>query len=444
MARQVCAVLLAATFERARAGGVLRSLVLLLTIAGAAAPAAAQAPSCTPLQQNMFVRDVMTDLYLWYREVPAVSVTAYDTPEAYLEAVRYRPLDRTFSYITSREASDAFFSDSQFIGFGFSMSLNGSELRVTEVYPESPAKEIDLARGARILEINGRAVAELVRTGEIDDAFGASEIGVAVDLLFERGPVATRARMVKRLVTIPTVSETRVITFDGRKVGYVFFRNFVEPSHEALDRAFAELRAAQITELVLDLRYNGGGLVPVAQHLASLIGGVRANGQVFAEYFHNDRYPDLNRVTRFDQRPEALTLDRVIVVTTRASASASELVINSLRPFMPVWIIGDRTYGKPVGQYGIPFCDKVFAPVSFTIRNADGQGDFFEGLQPNCRAADDVEHQIGDPLEGSLREALTVIATGQCSRPAATPSAAPRRVPAFPAATGWQALVGAH
>ena len=111
---------------------------------------------------------------------------------------------------------------------------------------------------------------------------------------------------------------------------------------------------------------------------------------------------------------------------------------------MPVWIIGDRTYGKPVGQYGIPFCDKVLAPVSFTLRNADGQGDFFEGLQPNCRAADDVEHQLGDPLEGSLREALTVIATGQCSTAAAIPSASSRRVPALPAETGWQAQVGAH
>lgn len=427
----------------------LRSLVLLLAIAGAAAPAAAQGRSCTPLQQNMYVRDVMTDLYLWYREVPAVSVTAYDTPEAYLEAVRYRPLDRTFSYITSREANDAFYSDSQFIGFGFSTSLSaaaeGSDLRVTQVFPDSPAQEANLARGARILEINGRTVADLVTSGELGGAFGASEIGVAGDIVFERDGVAIRGRMVKRLVTIPTVSVTRVITVDGRKVGYIFFRNFVEPSHEALDRAFAELRAAQVTELVLDLRYNGGGLVNVAQHLASLVGGVRANGQVFAESFHNDRYTARNHVTRFDPRTEALTLDRLIVVTTRASASASELVINSLRPFMPVWIIGDRTYGKPVGQYGIPFCDKVLAPVSFTLRNADGQGDFFEGLQPNCPAADDVEHQLGDPLEGSLREALDVIATGECSPTAAAmPSASSRRIPAIPAGTSWQALVGAH
>ena len=420
-------------------------LVLLLAIAGAAAPAAAQGRSCSALQQNVSVRNVMTDRYLWYRDVPDVDLTAYASPEAYLDAVRYRPLDGTFSYITSRAANDAFYSDSQFIGFGFSTSLNGIELRVTQVFPESPAQDMGLSRGARIMQINGRTVADLVRSGEIGSAFGAGEIGVAADVLFERDGVAAHGRMVKRLVTIPTVSETRVITIGGRKVGYVFFRNFVGPSREALDRAFAELRAAQVTELVLDLRYNGGGLITVAQHLASLIGGTRTDGQVFTEYFHNDRNAAWNTVTRFTLPSAALTLDRLIVVTTRASASASELIINSLRPFMPVWIIGGRTYGKPVGQYSTPFCDKVLAAVSFTLRNADGQGDFFDGLEPNCLAADDVENQLGDPLEASLNEALTVIATGQCSPAAAPmPYASPRRGPALPAGTGWQALVGAH
>ncbi len=420
-------------------------ILLLFAIAGAAAPAAAQGRSCSSLRQNVYVRDVMTDDYLWYREVPKVNLAAYSTAEAYLEAVRYRPLDQTFSYITSRQANDAFYADSQYIGVGFATSLNGSELRVTQVFPGSPADEIHVARGARILEINGRAVAELVSSGEIGGAFGAGEIGLGIDMVFEQDGVATRVRMVKRLVTIPTVSETRVFTVDGRKVGYIFFRNFVEPSHEALDRAFAQLRAAQVTELVLDLRYNGGGLVDVAQHLASLIGGTTTDGYVFAEYFHNDRNASWNRVTRFDRRSAALTLDRVVVVTTRASASASELVINSLRPFMPVWIVGDRTYGKPVGQYSTPFCNNVLAAVSFTLRNADGQGDYFDGLQPHCRAADDVEHQLGDHLEGSLKEALTVIATGRCSPAAtATPSASSRRVVALPAETGWQALVGAH
>ena len=87
---------------------------------------------------------------------------------------------------------------------------------------------------------------------------------------------------------------------------------------------------------------------------------------------------------RFETQPGALTLDRLVVITTQASASASELVINSLRPFIPVVIVGDRTYGKPVGQYAIPFCDKILAPVSFQLRNANGEGDFFDGLPPTA------------------------------------------------------------
>jgi C-terminal processing protease CtpA/Prc len=246
-------------------------------------------------------------------------------------------------------------------------------------------------------------------------------------------------------VTIPTVSLTRVYEVAGRRVGYIFFRNFVEPSYEALNGAFSELRDRGVTELVLDLRYNGGGLVDVAQHLASLIGGVRTEGQVFAEYFHNDKNASRNEILRFEPKPNALTIERVVVVTTRASASASELVINALMPFMPVLVIGDRTYGKPVGQYGLTFCDKVLAPVAFQLRNANGQGDYFDGFQPNCVAPDDLDHDIGDALEGSLKEAFTVIATGQCSE-APVESLTKRRAPLEDAAraSGWQAVVGAH
>ena len=89
--------------------------------------------------------------------------------------------------------------------------------------------------------------------------------------------------------------------------------------------------------------------------------------------------------------------DRLIVITTGSSASASELVINALRPFMPVILIGDRTYGKPVGQRVFTFCDKALAPVSFVLRNANGEGDFFGGFAPTCRAADDVNFSSGIP-----------------------------------------------
>jgi carboxyl-terminal processing protease len=422
--------------------------LLALTVLGAApSPARAQTSpiSCTTSGKNVYVRDVMTDLYLWYSQMPNVNPTSYASPEAYLDAVRYRTLDSTFSYITSRAANDAFYSDSQFIGIGLSTALNGVEMRVLQVFADSPASEAGLSRGDRILEIGGQQVTALVSSGQIGSAFGPSEIGAETDLVFvNQAGTRREAHLIKRLVTIPTVSLTHVYNIGGRRVGYIFFRNFVTPSFEALDQAFAELSAAGVDDLVLDLRYNGGGLVSVAQHLASYIGGVITEGQVFAEYFHNDKNTFRNRTIRFENKPVRLTLDRLIVVTTGGSASASELVINALRPFMPVIVIGGRTYGKPVGQYGIEFCDKLLAPVSFALRNANGQGDFFEGFAPDCAAPDDADHQLGDPEEGSLKEALTFATTGACSPRPLTSQRNTEAQPRPPRAIGWQSLVNAY
>jgi C-terminal peptidase prc len=423
----------------------LRLVVTLLVVAGFVTPARAQGPTnCSTLGQNLFVRDVLNDLYFWYQHVPNVDAARFDSPEAYLDAVRYRPLDTTFSYIADRQSSEVFFSDSQFIGLGLSTSTSETSMRVLQVFPESPAQESGLARGDWIREINGRSVSDLIGTGAIDSAFGPSTVGIETDIAFENSRGQTvHAHMVKRLVSIPTVSLTRVYEADGRKIGYVFFRNFVEPSYDALDKAFAELRDARVNELVLDLRYNGGGLVAVAQHLASLIGGVVTDGQLFAEYFHNDRYTVLNRSLRFQPKANALALQRLIVITTRGSASASELVINALRPYMAVVVIGDRTYGKPVGQYVLPFCDKILAPVSFTLRNARGEGDFFDGFAPDCVAADDVSRQLGDVQEASLGEALTFARSGRCS-PQALTAQAMRSRPRARRAVGWQSVVNAY
>lgn len=418
----------------------------VLFVCGSPSPAAAQwrLTSCTPWGKNLFVRDVLTDLYYWYTELPAADPFRYPTPEAYLDAMRYRPLDAHFSYVTSRAANQAFYGESQYVGLGFTMSGAGQQLVIQQVFPESPAAEAGLTRGSLITAIGGRSIGELIAANEVDIALGPAEEGVAVDLEFaDRAGALRRVAMTKRVVTIPTVSLTQVYETEGRRVGYIFFRNFVEPSVAALDEAFAELTAARVDDLVLDLRYNGGGLVRVAQHLASLIGGVRTRGQVLAEYFHNDKNLHRNEVLRFEDKPNAAALNRLIVIATPASASASELVINALKPFMPVVVVGDRTYGKPVGQYQVEFCDKMLAPVSFTLRNANGEGDYFEGFAPDCPAADDAGHELGDPAEGSLREALVFAATGTCSPHARTLL---RERPARRAAraTGWQSVVNAY
>jgi hypothetical protein len=103
--------------------------------------------------------------------------------------------------------------------------------------------------------------------------------------------------------------------------------------------------------------------------------------------------------------------------------------------------VGSRSFGKPVGQYGFNFCDKVFFPVAFTIVNADGEADFFGGIPVDCAAVDDLDHELGDPEEASLAEALGYIRSGSCSAPGAVSASARRtRQPV----EGWQQLLGAH
>ena len=140
---------------------------------------------CDKVGQNTFVRDTMKDIYLWYRELPDLDPAGYDSPEAYLEAIRYKRYDTHFSFIAGKAADTAYYSDSQFVGMGIGTSqTSATELRISQVFPDSPASEAGLARGDYLLTINGKAVADLIRTGEIGNAFGPSGIGVTVDLVW--------------------------------------------------------------------------------------------------------------------------------------------------------------------------------------------------------------------------------------------------------------------
>jgi len=377
--------------------------------------------SCSTAGQCTFVRDALQSYYYWYKELPNPDPASFSSPEAYLEAVRYRALDSSFSYITAKASSEAFYSESQFIGFGISTLVTGElEMRLAQVFPGGPAADAGMDRGDYLVALGGRAVADLMRTGEINTVFGPEQIGYSLEFVW-RSPRGgeRRATLSKRLVTIPTVSQTAVLDAGRSQVGYIHFRNFVQPSVEALNAAFTQVRDAGATDLVLDLRYNGGGLVSVAQHLAGLIGGDPLVGQVFVQFTHNDKQTSRNTAYKFEAKPQALAVTRLVVIATRGSASASEAVINGLRPYMDVKVVGDATYGKPVGQYGFDFCEKVLYPVSFLVTNARGEADYFNGIPADCAAADDVDHALASPQEASLSEALYVLRTGRCSGSAA-------------------------
>lgn len=420
--------------------------LMVLALVAALVPGSrvwAQGDDCSVPGENTFVHDTLEDIYFWYRYLPDTSPSLYPSPEAYLEAARYRPLDTTFSFISDRVADTAFFSDSQFVGFGLATQVLDGAIRVADVFEGSPADQAGLERGDTLLGVNGRDAATILAAGGVGAAFGPSEIGFVADVVFlDRGGIRREARMVKALVTIPTVSAVQAYDVGGERVGYLLFRNFVGPSAAALDGAFERLRALGATRLVLDLRYNGGGLVSVAQHLASLIGGPRLNGKVMLQFIHNDKHGDIDAVYRFEDPPQALGARSLVVIATRATASASELIVNSLRPFMNVIVVGDATFGKPVGQYGYDFCDKVLHPVAFALRNALGKGDYYSGIPADCAAPDDLGHLVGDPAEASLAEALHFVATGSCTGTGAVRSSLRTPRPRTP--PGLRQMIGAY
>ncbi|HEX5339722.1 MAG TPA: S41 family peptidase [Gammaproteobacteria bacterium] len=404
--------------------------------------------SCSSTGENQQILDVMQDWYYWYQELPSANPGSYDDPESYVEALRYQLLDR-FSYVTTQSADQAFYGAGQYVGLGISQQLTASNtLQLSDVYPGSPAANAGMVRGDIILAIDGVAVPILLARGALGAAYGATTVGVEVTLEFEHaaGDIHT-ATLSKAVVTQPNVSRVQVFTDGTHKVGYFFFQNFIEPSDDELDQAFAQLKADGVDELVIDERYNGGGLLSVAQHLGSLIAGNGDVGQTFTKLNFNDRHSDEDQTFKFDQESNALGLARIVFITTGATASASELIINALAPYMDVVTVGSATFGKPVGENGFDICKDVLYPMTFKMTNAAGYGDYFDGFAPTCPAVDDLNHPLGDSDESSLATALYYIANGSCgpSSLAAARTLSEQTVQRPIERTyGWQQLVNAY
>jgi carboxyl-terminal processing protease len=187
------------------------------------------------------------------------------------------------------------------------------------------------------------------------------------------------------------------------------------------------LIAPGIDELILDLRYNGGGRTHVAGFLSELIAGDHVDEEIFVKYLHNDKFSDWDWVSEFSKPENALNLTRVVIITTASTCSASELVINSLKPFVNVVLVGTTTCGKPVGMHGYDFGDKHISPIEFQGVNALGAGEYFDGIVPTCSSDDDLTKLFGDSEESSLGEALHYLTQGSCTVKRTLKALAPRK-----------------
>ncbi|WP_438017745.1 S41 family peptidase [Sorangium sp. So ce315] len=384
---------------------------------------------CSTSGQNEFLFNLMKDVYLWYEDVPDLDHSSYASPEALLADLVDRSRDR-WSYISIKSDYEAYFREGQTLGLGFrwGFDLEGT-LRLALVYPSSPAGAAGLRRGDRVLALNGIDVEEIVGDDRWAELIGPDEEGHEISLTIERpGEEPFTIAVQKAWYGITTVLSPRVVKAGSSTVGYLMLTTFIEPSVEELDRAFATFRESQVTELVLDLRYNGGGRLAVERHLASLIHRPAMAGALLDITAHNDRHGAWDKRATFEELDQpALPLSRLVVITSSGTASASETLINSLRPYIDVKLVGGRTHGKPVGMHAWDYCDKMMHPISFRVLNADEEGDYYDGFAPDCPADDTLDAELGDADETCLAEALHLLEHGACSAPAQPVGAGERR-----------------
>ena len=428
--------------------------------------------ACTYPEARQEVLDLMETWYYWNDEPEQrarygeIAIEDYDDLDSLLDDLRWRPEthDRNFSYWSSAAESDMVFAGQAYI-FGFRgrviVDVNENPLyyQVIDVYAGAPAGNAGLERGDRIVRVNGKAVDGLT-VEEVFAEFGPNEEGFEVSFEIEKQSRERRTfSIAKALVDVPTVPEEHVRMFDtdAGKVGYLHFRTFFGNADGRLLQEFAEFNAAGVKNLIVDLRYNGGGSVPIAYGLATLIGGpelfenqaqtvmvrrvhnrlVSSEGFDRTAYFGCDAYPTPALAARCRNESAIRNVENVVFITGRGSASASELVITSLQPYENVSLVGDRTYGKPVGQYGLRFClatPNVFETrqadlwaVTFAHLNAEGFEDYYGGLPvtEGCQVEDDFTRQLGDPQEGRLAAALRYLETGSCGATASSRLADP-------------------
>jgi carboxyl-terminal processing protease len=360
------------------------------------------------------LHSLMNEWYLWKDSISDVNPDNYSKADELMNAMRYSPRDK-WSYISTEDEYAQYYEEGTYVGYGFGHSPDPEgKVRITFVYEDSDLNDFGITRSWKINKINGVSIDENSAIGTL---LGENELGVENTIEFESptGTVVSKT-FSKKLVTMNTVSSQKVLTSGADKIGYFVFKSFIGPSNAELTETFSEFKAQGVNELVVDLRYNGGGRMDVVTHLAGLIIPDNLNGELFLKYEHNIDRSDENSEYLFEQEIESLKLDKVYFITSKGSASASEAIINGLGPYLDVYIVGDDTYGKPVGMYSFAskVSDLVYVPISFQLVNSNDFGGYYSGLKADSYVDDDLYNDFGSE-ESTLKEVLYHIEHGSFS-----------------------------
>jgi len=404
----------------------------------------------TYVDENNWLRSWSNETYLWYNELPDIDPASVTNPAEYFNLMKTSattsnglPKDR-FHYANNTEEFNQYTESGISAGYGFEYILiqNTSSRKAIIIYsePNSPAANNNIKRGAEIISIDGAAFAngnaDILNAGLMPAKLGEYHTFVIKDL----NATSTRTIVLQssEIVTVP-VHTRKIIEHSDKKIGYLALNTFLVASAEKqLIDSMNYLKDNEIDELVLDLRYNGGGRITLSADLGTMIAGSSALGSVFTELIHNDKLSSHNLTFNFSSTSSsALTVDRgtklpkldlprVYILSSINTASASEYLINGLRGIdFEVILIGTSTHGKPYGWQATENCGTTYSTIQFKGENAKGFSGFVYGFIPSvadngaenvrgCMVLDDLSHQLGDRDEFMLATALHYIENGSC------------------------------
>lgn len=400
---------------------------------------------CSLRERQDWVGAQMREWYLFPETLPAaLDPSPYATVDAYVNALtataRAQSKDRFFTYVTSINEENAFYNSGSTAGFGIRLSYDSraGRLFVSEAFEGAPALAAGIDRGTEILAIGSSATASRTvasifaaeGSAGVSAALGPSDAGVVRVLRVTSGGSEREVSVTKADYEIQPVSSrygAKIIDDGGRKIGYLNLRTFISTADPQLRMAFDSFRLQGVDQVIVDFRYNGGGLVSIASLMGNLMGAGR-NNSVFSFTTFRPEKASNNSTTFFTPLSQSIAPMKIAFIGTGATASASELVINSFTPYLRTnsALVGANTFGKPVGQIALDRsqCDDRLRVVAFKTENANRQGDYYTGLaskvEASCQAADDLQRPLGDPAEASVKGALDFLAGRVCTPIGAT------------------------
>jgi carboxyl-terminal processing protease len=421
----------------------------LAQICAANNPYATDATSPTQVgvldDEKKWLKAYLNERYLWYRNMASVDGTASVYNQSSVASSLYyyfyallnpnktasgRYVDE-FSFMTSTYAWNNQITG-QDLDYGWMLSQTGTgssrRIYVSYVYPSSTsglAQSGGVLRGDEIISIDGILATDTIRATEFNQYLNPSTSGTHAFILMRSG-ISMTVNLTAMSTSLPQAESRVVLDSQGVRWGYLLFNSHSQGVETYLVQAIADFKAQNISELVIDLRYNGGGYLNIANGLAYAVAGPqRAQGKVFETTKFNDKRSDENSDLLFRNRTlfgnqtySTLGLSKIYVLTSNDTCSASESIINGLRGIdVTVELIGDTTCGKPYGFYAQDNCGLTYAAMEFEGVNAKGQGGYSEGMAVSCYVQDDLSHPLGDTSEALFAQAIARQRGQACSVP---------------------------